>query len=120
MTDSSNSGNRLDRIETALERLIQQSSETDRRIDSNAKSIESLSNQRTENERLLAQDRSRLYDSMARLAAAQADFYTAQAGFYSAQIDMYRRLNAQDELMQTLSRRQGEIVEVLKLLKGQP
>ena len=44
---------------------------------------------------------------MARVADAQASFYSAQA-------DVYRRLENQDELMQTLSRRQGEIVAILK------
>lgn len=110
---NTNGGNRLDRIEAALLRFIE---ESDKRINSNAKALEALVNQQAENEQRATRDRQRLYETMSRLAAAQADFYTAQAGFYSAQTEMYRRLDTQDELLQTLSRRQGEIVGVLRAL----
>ena len=71
-------------------------------IASNAKAIQSL----TEDLRIYQQeaqlDRARLYQAMADLARAQAG--------------AYERLEAQDEQIRLLSRRQGEIVEILKLL----
>ena len=105
-------GNNGDRIEAALLQLIQQSVDTDKQINSNAKAIEALTSQQAEEERRAARDRARLYETMARVADAQASFYSAQA-------DVYRRLENQDELMQTLSRRQGEIVAILKAITSE-
>ncbi|MGL5805831.1 MAG: hypothetical protein ACRC11_10375 [Xenococcaceae cyanobacterium] len=102
--------NRLDRIEAILERIALTSEEYNARINSNAKAIEALANERKESERQAKLDRERLYGAMAELATAQANLSSAQAGFYG-------RLAAMDELIQTLARRQGEIVEILKLLK---
>lgn len=107
-----NSGDRLDRIEAALLQLIQQSADTDKQIKSNAKAIEALTSKQAEEERRAALDRARLYETMARVADAQASFYSAQA-------DVYRRLENQDELLQTLSRRQGEIVAILKAVTSE-
>ena len=113
--NNSSSGDRLDRLEAFIERFAQ---ESDKQIKSNAKAIEALSDQQRENEQRATLDRRRLSEAMSRLAGAQADFYSAQAGFYSAQTETYRAQDAQDELIQTLSRRQGEIVEILKRLTG--
>jgi DNA repair exonuclease SbcCD ATPase subunit len=71
-------------------------------IASNAKAIEALANERREVEREIARDRARLYQAMADLASAQSGFY--------------QRLADQEDTIGTLSRRQGEIVEILKLL----
>ena len=70
-------------------------------VESNAKSIQALSEERMEGER----DRARLYQEMANLSASIAHLSNAQA-------DFYRR-------MEDFSRRQGEIVEILKLLREQ-
>jgi hypothetical protein len=88
---TNNSSDRLDRIEALVE--------------SNAKSIQALADQAAEDRRA----RTRMYEAMADLSSAQAALSSAQAAFY-------RRLDAQDELITTLSRRQGEIVQILKVL----
>ena len=54
-------------------------------------------------------DRARLYQAMADLATNQASLAQAQAGYYS-------RLEEVDKRQDELSRRQREIVEILKLL----
>jgi hypothetical protein len=95
---TSNSSDRLDRIEALVE--------------SNAKSIQALSDQAAEDRRA----RVRMYEAMADLASAQSGLASAQAALSSAQSAFYRRLDAQDELISTLSRRQGEIVQILKVL----
>ena len=61
-------------------------------VESNARAIEAL----TVNVNKLARDRQEMYRLMANLASAQADFY--------------QRLQQTDQ-------RQGEIVEILKLLR---
>lgn len=109
---TNNEPSRLDRIEAILERIASKQEEYNARIDSNAKAIEALANDRALYERQAKLDRERLYGAMAELATAQANLSSAQAGFYG-------RLAAQDELIQTLARRQGEIVEILKLLREQ-
>ena len=100
---SNNSNDRLDRIEALLEQIGQ-------RVDSNAKSIQALSDERKENERQLQRDRAHLYQEMANLSSSMANLSNAQA-------DFYRRMNEMDERQETLSRRQGDIVEILKLLQ---
>jgi hypothetical protein len=102
---NSNDPNRLDRIEAILEAISM-------RVDSNARAIEALADDRTETEQRAKLDRERLYGAMAELATTQANLASAQAGFYG-------RLATQDDLIQTLARRQGEIVEILKLLREQ-
>ena len=100
---------RLERIEQILERigeridsLVEVGEKVDKRIDSNAKAIESLTNERKLVEEKLDRDRARLYQSMADLASAQAGFYS--------------RLSEVDKRQDALSRRPGEIVQILKLL----
>ncbi|MBW4621818.1 MAG: hypothetical protein KME17_20935 [Cyanosarcina radialis HA8281-LM2] len=104
-----NSSDRLDRIEALLERFIANSeaeraasSERLKEIEliqqSNAKAIQALAD-RTAGDR---NDRARLYQAMADLASAQAGYY--------------QKLESQDQLIETLSRRQGEIVQILKVL----
>lgn len=115
---------RLDRIEAILaaissnlEEVSSKQVEFNNRIDSNAKAIEALTNERREAEKRLDRDRARLYQSMADLSNAMAQLASAQAGLASEQAGFYGRLAAQDELIQTLARRQGEIVEILKALR---
>jgi hypothetical protein len=86
---------RLDRFAASIEEGF---AKVRQLTDSNAKAIQALSDQAAEERRA----RSRLYQSMADLAAAQSGFY--------------QKLEAQDELISTLSRRQGEIVQILKVL----
>jgi hypothetical protein len=93
MTNSEPS--RLDRIEALVE--------------SNAKAIEALSNERLEAERRLDRDRARLYQAMAELATAQANLASNQSLYY-------QRLEETDRKQDELSRRQGEIVQILRLL----
>lgn len=95
---TNNDSNRLNRIEALIE--------------SNACAIQALAEEGRESEQRAKLDRERLYGAMAELATAQANLASAQAGFYG-------RLAAQDELIGTLARRQGDIVEILKLLREQ-
>ena len=71
-------------------------------IASNAKAIQALTEDLRTYQQEAQLDRARLYQTMADLARNQADYY--------------ERLEAQDELIETLSRRQGEIIEILKIL----
>ncbi len=71
-------------------------------VASNAKAIQSLTEDLRTYQQEAQLDRARLYQAMADLARAQAG--------------AYERLEAQDEQIRLLSRRQGEIVEILKLL----
>jgi acyl-CoA reductase-like NAD-dependent aldehyde dehydrogenase len=71
-------------------------------IASNAKAIQALTEDLRTYQQEAQLDRARLYQTMADLARNQASYY--------------EHLEAQDELIQTLSRRQGEIVEILKIL----
>lgn len=67
-------------------------------VESNARAIEAL----TANVSELTRDRQEMYRLM-------ADVASSQSGLASAQADFYRRLAQTDQ-------RQGEIVEILKLL----
>ena len=71
-------------------------------IASNAKAIQALAEDLRIYQQQAQLDRVRLYQAMAELARAQVSYY--------------ERLEAQDEQIHLLSRRQGEIVEILKLL----
>jgi len=73
------SENRLDRLEALAEKIIEGLAETKHRTDSNAKSIQALSDTVTQDRKEWAQDRRRVFEWIARLAAAQADFYEMQA-----------------------------------------
>ena len=99
---SNNDNNRLDRIEALLESFAQGLNQLDKRIDSNARAIEALTEERRANEQASNRDRSRLYQAMAELSTAQANFYG--------------RLEEVDQLQDQLSRRQGEIAQILNLL----
>ncbi|MGV2829307.1 hypothetical protein [Myxosarcina sp. GI1(2024)] len=103
---SNNSSNRLDRIEALLESIAQRLEETRAVAYANGKSIEAFSNERKQVERELNRDRARLYQTMADLASAQAGFYG--------------RLAEVDQRQDELSRRQGEIVEILQRITQQP
>ena len=87
--------NRLDRIEALVEKIGQ-------RVDSNARAIEAISANTAEYQR----DRARMYEIMEDLAQAQAE----------TKREMYRMLASLDQRQGQLSQRQGEIVEILKLL----
>ena len=113
---SNNDNNRLDRIESLLESIAvrvesiaaqqekfsQNLEKSNKKIDSNARAIEALTEERRANEQASNRDRSRLYQAMAELSTAQANFYG--------------RLEEVDQRQDQLSRRQGEIVQILKLL----
>ena len=71
-------------------------------VASNAKAIQSLTEDLRTYQQEAQLDRARLDQAMADLARVQAG--------------AYERLEAQDEQIRLLSRRQGEIVEILKLL----
>ena len=71
-------------------------------VESNARAIEAISANTAEYQR----DRARMYELMADLAQAQAD----------GKREMYRMLGDLDQRQGQLSQRQGEIVEILKLL----
>lgn len=98
---TNNSEDRLSRIEKLIE--------------SNAKSIEALSEDRRESERDKPKawcyaHRARFYQEMANLSNSMANLSTSIANLSNAQADFYRR-------MENFSRRQGDIVEILKLLQ---
>ncbi len=82
---------RLDRIEALVEKIGQ-------RVDSNARAIEALSANAAEYQK----DRGRLYQIMEDLTQSQAR--------------MYRVIENLDNRQEQLSRIQGEIVDILKLL----
>ena len=90
-----NDNSRLDRIETLVEKIGQ-------RVDSNARAIEALSVNTAEYQR----DRVQLYQLMADLAQAEAE----------TKREMYRMISNLDRRQDELSRRQAEIVEIIKLL----
>ena len=92
---SNSDPSRLDRIEALVEKIGQ-------RVDSNARAIEALSVNDAEAQR----DRARIYELVADVAQAQAYLAQAQA---DTKKEMYR-------LTQELSKRQGEIVDILKVL----
>lgn len=87
--------NRLDRIEALVE--------------SNACAIEALSTSDAEAKK----DRARLYELIADVAQVQANLAQVQA---DTKKEMYRLMRNFEEQNQVLSRRQGEIVEILKVL----
>ena len=86
---------RLDRIEALVEKIGQ-------RVDSNARALEAMGDDVHKWQQESQRDRSRLYQAMTQLAQTQANFY--------------ERLDELDRRQDDLSRRQGEIVEILKLL----
>ncbi|MGK7872026.1 MAG: hypothetical protein AB4426_01530 [Xenococcaceae cyanobacterium] len=94
--------NRLDRLEALAEKILEGLQETRQRTDSNARSIESLTNTIAE----LTRDRGQMYQLMADLAQAEVE----------TKREMYRMMGNLDQRQNELSRRQGEIVEILKLL----
>ncbi|MBC6471954.1 MAG: hypothetical protein GDA48_03285 [Hormoscilla sp. GM102CHS1] len=79
---------RLDRIEALVE--------------SNARALEAMGDNVNKWQQESQRDRSRLYQAMTQLAQTQANFY--------------ERLDELDQRQDDLSRRQREIVEILKLL----
>ena len=97
---------RLDRIEAL--------------VASNARAIEAISANTAEYQR----DRARMYQFMADLSRAMADLAQTQAETKrelaqtqaETKREMYRMLNNLDQRQGELSRRQGEIVDILKLL----
>ncbi|MGK7875031.1 MAG: hypothetical protein AB4426_17555 [Xenococcaceae cyanobacterium] len=95
---TNNDPNRLDRIEVLIEKIGQ-------RVDSNARTIEALTDNMSKWQQEWQLDRSRLYQAMSELAVAQGSFY--------------HRLEDVDKTQRQLSNRQGEIVEILKLLTNQ-
>ncbi|MDJ0719886.1 MAG: hypothetical protein QNJ54_37650 [Prochloraceae cyanobacterium] len=94
-SENNNNNERWEKIEKALQELIEQGKQTDKRINSNAKSIEALSADRKAAEERLDRDRARLYEAMADLARAQAGYY---------------------ERLEEVDKRQNKIVEILRLL----
>jgi DNA repair exonuclease SbcCD ATPase subunit len=115
-----NDPDRLDRIEKLLESVGY-------RVDSNARAIEALASNSADYHR----DRAHLYQLMADLAQTQAetkqDYQRDRASFYQLMADlaqteletkkdMYRLLRNLDERETELSRRQGEIVQMLHKL----
>jgi|LakMenEpi10Aug09_1017262.scaffolds.fasta_scaffold00749_4 hypothetical protein len=72
----------------------------------------------------LAQSHANLAESYAELAQSNAKMAQAQAYLAQAQADtkkeIYRMMSNFEEQNQVLSRRQGEIVEILKTLANQP
>lgn len=104
--------NRLDRIEALVE--------------SNARAIEALSADNAE----IKKQQARLFEIMGNLAQSHADLAQqnanvaqAIANLAQAQVDtkkeMYRMMGTFEKQNQVLSRRQGEIVEILKVLSNQ-
>ncbi|MBC6423432.1 MAG: hypothetical protein GDA43_20725 [Hormoscilla sp. SP5CHS1] len=79
---------RLDRIEALVE--------------SNARALEAMGDNVNKWQQESQRDRSRLYQAMTQLAQTQANFY--------------ERLDELEQRQDDLSRRQREIVEILKLL----
>ena len=101
MSDNSE-GDRLDRIEAI--------------VASNARAIEAL----TESQNEARKERAKLYQAMSDLAKSHATLAQSQANLAQAQADnqalMYRFLENIEQQQQQLSRRQGDIVEILQLL----
>ncbi len=107
---------RLDRIEALVEKIGQ-------RVDSNARAIEALSESNAEAQK----ERARVYEIMAELAQSHADLAESHATIAKAQArlaqsnadtkkEMYRMMGNFEQQNQQLSKRQGEIVDILKLL----
>ncbi len=92
---SNSDPSRLDRIEALVE--------------SNARAIEALSASDAEGKK----ERARLYELVADVAQAQAYLAQAQA---DTKKEMYRLMSNFEQQNQELSRRQGEIVDILKVL----
>ncbi|NEP36425.1 hypothetical protein [Moorena sp. SIO3A2] len=91
-------GQRTDSNARAIEQTNQQIKQLGHRIDSNARAIEALTNTVHEFKR----DRAQAYSLMADLAQNQSRMYGMMANL--------------DERQEQLSQRQGEIVEIMKLL----
>ena len=91
-------GHRTDSNARAIEQTNQKIEQLGHRIDSNARAIEALTNTVHEFKR----DRAQAYSLMADLAQNQSRMYGMMANL--------------DERQEQLSNRQGEIVEILKLL----
>ncbi|MGF1481111.1 MAG: hypothetical protein ACFB4I_16775 [Cyanophyceae cyanobacterium] len=124
MTDSTDN-DRFSRIETVLETLANQTQANAQSIQSletltraNAQSIQSLENQTRSNARSIQALTDNLNRAEAQAAADRSRLYEAMADLANAQAAYYRRLEVQDQLVLTLARRQGEIVEILKLLSS--
>ncbi|NEP65132.1 hypothetical protein [Moorena producens] len=88
----------IEQTNQQIERISQQMEQLGHRIDSNARAIEALTNTVHEFKR----DRAQAYSLMADLAQNQSRMYGMMANL--------------DERQEQLSQRQGEIVEILKLL----
>ncbi len=95
-------GDRLDRIEAI--------------VASNARAIEAL----TESQNEARKERVKLYQAMSDVAKSHATLAQTQAQLAQAQADnqvlMYRFIDNLEEQQQQLNRRQGDIVEILRLL----
>ncbi|PSF34520.1 hypothetical protein C7H19_18980 [Aphanothece hegewaldii CCALA 016] len=107
------SEDRLDRLEALAEKILEGLAETRHRTDSNAKSIQALSDAVARDREAFnierkewAQDRRRVFEWMARLAAAQADFYEMQADHLNhlERIDALRSSPRRERLTDILDR----------------
>ncbi|GBF82422.1 hypothetical protein [Aphanothece sacrum] len=108
--------NRLDRIEALIEANARAIEALGKRVDSNARAIEALTNNMVANQQEAQRDRARFYQAMADLALSQVQMAETHAQFQS---NIYQRHEALDQRQDELSRRQQDIVEILKLLTNQ-
>lgn len=100
------SQDRLDRLESLADKILQGLEQTRQRTDSNARAIEALTHQWTEDRQQWEKDREQwkedrkgLYLLLGRLTRSMSDFYEVQSDFYnrfdkieSRQSDMTRIL----------------------------
>ncbi|NEQ83877.1 MAG: hypothetical protein F6K26_27950 [Moorea sp. SIO2I5] len=119
MTNSDQFDTRFNLLLTALERISQQIEQLGHRTDSNARAIERISQQieqlghRTDfNARAIEA----LTDTVNELKRDRAQGYSLMAHLAQNQSRMYGMMENLDERQEELSQRQGEIVEILKLL----
>jgi hypothetical protein len=93
------SQDRLDRLESLADKILQGLEQTKQQTDSNARAIEALTHQWSEDREQWKQDRKGLYLLLGRLTRSMSDFCEVQSDFYnrfdkieSRQADMTRIL----------------------------
>ncbi len=77
------SEDRLDRLESIAEKMLEGIVQLNYRTDSNAKSIQALSTEWAEDRKQWEKDRKGIYKLLGRLTRSMSDFYEIQSDFYN-------------------------------------